>query len=82
MASFDLDEDPDQINSESAVKDSRVHVARFFDDSEEKKSICTSPKASKHHEMADFVGSSIPLKVDLETAGLLKSQIRRRRDHV
>jgi acyl transferase domain-containing protein/NADPH:quinone reductase-like Zn-dependent oxidoreductase len=72
MASFNLNEDRDQIDSEFAVKNSCIHIPRFYDDPEENANLSITTKSSQH-EMAKFVGSSIPLRIDLETAANLNS---------
>jgi acyl transferase domain-containing protein/NADPH:quinone reductase-like Zn-dependent oxidoreductase/ubiquinone/menaquinone biosynthesis C-methylase UbiE len=72
-SSFDLNEYQDQIDCEFAVKGSCVHVARIYEDLEENKAISESMQGLQQHEMADFVGSATPLKIDVETIGLLDS---------
>jgi acyl transferase domain-containing protein/NADPH:quinone reductase-like Zn-dependent oxidoreductase len=72
-SSFDLDEDQGQIDCEFAVKESCVHVARIYEDLEENKAHSASMKAVQRHEMAEFVGSVMPLKAEVETVGLLDS---------
>lgn len=72
MSSFNLNEDHHQIDCEFAVRGSALHVSRLFEDQEEDKAISASP-ATSQHERADFVESEIPLKVDIETTGLLDS---------
>ncbi|QKX60887.1 uncharacterized protein TRUGW13939_08033 [Talaromyces rugulosus] len=72
-SSFDLNVDQDQIDCEFAVKSSCVHVARVYEDVEENKAISASIEALQQHEMAEFVGSAIPLKLEVGTVGLLDS---------
>lgn len=71
-SSFDLNEDQDQMDCEFAVKGSCVHVARIYEDPEENKELSTSMTALQH-EMTEFVGSATPLKIEVETIGLLDS---------
>jgi acyl transferase domain-containing protein/NADPH:quinone reductase-like Zn-dependent oxidoreductase len=72
-SSFDLNVDQDQIDCEFAVKLSCVHVARVYEDLEQNKAISASMETLQQHEMAEFVGSATPLKIEIETVGLLDS---------
>jgi NADPH:quinone reductase-like Zn-dependent oxidoreductase/ubiquinone/menaquinone biosynthesis C-methylase UbiE len=70
-SAFELSTAPDEIDSEYAVKDSKIHMSRIYEDSDENNA--TAALAESEDELRPFVGSDIPLRMEIETTGLLDS---------
>lgn len=71
-SSFDLNEAPDQIDCEFAVKDSKIHVSRIYEDADENRATAALVKGYEP-EMRQFVGSTNLLRMEIETTGFLDS---------
>lgn len=71
-SSFDLNEAPDQIDCEFAVQDSKIHVSRIYEDADENRATAALAKVSEP-EMREFVGSTTPLRMEVERTGFLDS---------